>query len=174
MASSIITGLMLLILYGCNAGESDDVPSVSSSSIYMYGCSYCCSRIDNQTTILNRLSTANNNLTKDVGEIKTGVVADLPFRLERQAVVLDALKTSVVSDIPSQLEAQSSELRRIKTSISDIATTLNVHSEELIMHDGRLKEQGLLLTELNRLVKGELYCSKSILTFHNRAYSTFS
>ena len=115
------------------------------------------------------MSHASDNLTKDVEQIKTGVLEDLPSQLERQSVALDSLKTSVVSDIPSQLEAQLSEIKRMKASVSDVATTLNIHSEELLMHDGRLKEQGLLLTELNRLVKGKLYCSKSILKFHNVA-----
>ena len=96
------------------------------------------------------MSNASDELTK------TGVVVDLPSQLERQAVSLDALKTSVVSDIPSSLEVQLSELKGIKDSVSDVTTTLSMNSKELLMHDGRLTEQGHLLTELNRLIKGKL------------------
>src|SRR6218665_805111 len=124
MVSSVIMSFMLLMSYGCNAaGEREADPSVSSSS--RYRCSYCGSRIDKQTTILNRMSNASDELTK------TGVVVDLPSQLERQAVSLDALKTSVVSDIPSQLEVQLSELKGIKDSVSDVTTTLSMNSKEL-------------------------------------------
>lgn len=89
MGSSLIIRLMLLMLYGCNAaGEREEDLSVSNSS--SYGCSYCCSRIDNQTTVLNRISNASDELVGDVGKIKTGVLEDLPSQLERQTAVLDA------------------------------------------------------------------------------------
>jgi len=138
MASSIIMiALGLLMMFcGCNAvGGNGGDPS--ESSISGYGCDYCCSRIDNQT--------------KHVGEIKIAVVDDIPSELQRQA---------------ASMAKQSSELKEVKTSVSDISiildkqsseisVSLNKHSEDLLIHDARLKEQGLLLADLSRLVKGK-------------------
>lgn len=154
MAPSLIIGLILVILYGrVAAEESGEDPSVSSLSLF--GCSYCCSRIDNQTKILNRISNASDQLTKDVGEIKTGVVDNIPSQLTKQASDLDALKTFVGTDIPSKLETQSSELKQLQASVKDIGITLDRHSESLIVHDDRLQEQAVLLGKLSSLVKGE-------------------
>src|SRR6218665_690265 len=142
MASSIIIiGLgLLMMFYGCNAKED---PYASGSS--RYGCENCCSRIDNQTTILTRMSYATVKLTKDVGEIKIAVVDDIPSELQIQAV---------------SLAKQSTELKAVKTSVNDISISLNKHSEDLFMHDVRLIELGLLFEKQNTFIKGKRNCCK--------------
>lgn len=121
------------LFYGLIAAkESGEEPSLSSLS--RYGCgNRCCSRIDNQTTILKRISYSSEKLIKDVGEIKTRVLDNIPSQLRQQAMDLDALKTSLGNDISSKLE------KLMKASVNDIAISLNKHSEERLVHDARLK-----------------------------------
>lgn len=157
MASSVIMRLsLLLMLYGCiAAGKNAEDPTVSSLHVSRGGCEYCCSRIDVQIAILNRIYNATDKLARDVGEIKTSVVEDIPSQLKQHSVELDALKTSVGTDIPSELENQLSEQKRIKTSADAITIGLNKHSEDLLVHDAQLNEQGLLLEKLNSLIQGK-------------------
>jgi ficolin len=180
MSFSIIIGLSLLITFRGVSYGGDNVEEPSLASLFMKYA--CCSRIEYQTKILKGVSSATEKLTKDVEKIKTGVEDDIPSELKRQAVDLEKLSSELKSELKkqavgheelsaelkrqgvgqgelsaelkSELTRQAVDLKGVKTTVGEISVSLSKHTEDLVAHDARMKELGLLLEKMNKVING--------------------